>query len=61
LAPEVVDRKGHGAAVDWWSVGCIIYEMLSGQPPFILINNNKEELFENIRKCNVKLPDNITP
>ena len=61
MAPEVVDRKGHGAAVDWWSVGCIIYEMLAGQPPFILMNNNKEELFENIRKCNVKLPENITP
>lgn len=36
LAPEIVDRKGHGRAVDWWSVGCIIYEMLTGQPPFIL-------------------------
>ncbi len=36
LAPEIVDRKGHGLAVDWWSVGCIIYEMLTGQPPFIL-------------------------
>jgi protein-serine/threonine kinase len=30
LAPEIVDRKGHGRAVDWWSVGCIIYEMLTG-------------------------------
>lgn len=61
LAPEIVDRKGHGLAVDWWSVGCIIYEMLTGQPPFILQNGNKEELFENIRKCNIRLPENITP
>lgn len=30
LAPEVVDKKGHGKAVDWWSLGCIIYEMLTG-------------------------------
>lgn len=30
LAPEIVDRKGHGRSVDWWSVGCIIYEMLTG-------------------------------
>ena len=36
LAPEIVDRKGHGRSVDWWSVGCIIYEMLTGQPPFTL-------------------------
>jgi serine/threonine protein kinase len=59
LAPEIVDRKGHGFAVDWWSVGCIIYEMLTGQPPYMLVGGNKEELFENIRKCNVsfKFPD----
>lgn len=59
LAPEIVDRKGHGFAVDWWSVGCIVYEMLTGQPPFILQNGNKEELFENIRKCNIRVPDNV--
>ena len=61
LAPEVIERKGHGFAVDWWSCGCIIYEMLTGQPPFMLMNNNKEELFENIRKCNIHLPDRLTP
>ena len=61
LAPEVVDRKGHGMAVDWWSVGCIIFEMLTGQPPFMLTTGNKEELFESIRKCAIRLPDNISP
>ncbi len=30
LAPEVVNKVGHGKAVDWWSLGCIIYEMLTG-------------------------------
>lgn len=34
LAPEIVQRKGHGLAVDWWSLGCIIYEMVVGEPPF---------------------------
>jgi len=61
LAPEIVARKGHGLAVDWWSVGCIIFEMLTGQPPFMLMNGNKDELFENITKCNIKLPENISP
>ncbi len=60
LAPEIIDRKGHGFAVDWWSVGCIIYEMLTGQPPFMLINGNKEELFENIRKPNIKMPPHVS-
>lgn len=60
LAPEIIDRKGHGFAVDWWSVGCIIYEMLTGQPPFMLINGNKEELFENIRKPSIKMPPHVS-
>lgn len=34
LAPEIIERKGHGLAVDWWSLGCIIYEMVVGKPPF---------------------------
>jgi len=53
LAPEIVDRKGHGKAVDWWSVGAIIYEMLTGQPPFTIENGNRDKLFEDIRTCNI--------
>jgi serum/glucocorticoid-regulated kinase 2 len=34
LAPELIEGHGHGRAVDWWSFGAIIYEMLIGQPPF---------------------------
>ena len=34
LAPEILLKGGHGRAVDWWSLGCIIYEMLTGTPPF---------------------------
>lgn len=30
LAPEVLDRKGHGFGVDWWSLGMLTYEMLTG-------------------------------
>ena len=61
IAPEVFGQAGYNETVDWWSVGCIVYEMLTGQPPFMLIGGNKEELFENIRKCNMKLPNNVTP
>ena len=63
LAPEVIERKGHGKAVDWWSLGCIIFEMITGQPPFLLINDKRDELFENIRNINfsVKIPEYISP
>ena len=34
LAPEIVAGKGHGKAVDWWTVGVFVYEMLASYPPF---------------------------
>ena len=34
MAPEVLLGTGHGVAVDWWSFGTLLFEMLSGCPPF---------------------------
>ena len=34
MAPEVLLGTGHGFAVDWWSFGTLLYEMLVGVPPF---------------------------
>jgi len=34
LAPEIIQSKGHGKAVDWWALGVLIFEMLAGYPPF---------------------------
>lgn len=34
LAPEIILAKGHGKAVDWWTLGVLIYEMLAGIAPF---------------------------
>lgn len=34
LAPEIIQSKGHGRAVDWWALGILIFEMLAGYPPF---------------------------
>jgi serine/threonine protein kinase len=40
LAPEVLKGQGHGVAVDWWSLGTLVYEMLTGLPPFYSQNIN---------------------
>lgn len=34
LAPEVIYGKGYTTAVDWWALGILIYEFLTGYPPF---------------------------
>uniref|UniRef100_A0A0R3RMC0 Protein kinase domain-containing protein n=1 Tax=Elaeophora elaphi TaxID=1147741 RepID=A0A0R3RMC0_9BILA len=34
LAPEVINGHGYNKAVDWWSLGILIYEMIVGLPPF---------------------------
>ncbi|KAH9259238.1 hypothetical protein BASA81_002281 [Batrachochytrium salamandrivorans] len=34
MAPEILLRKGHGSAVDWWACGVLLFELLSGETPF---------------------------
>jgi len=52
LAPEAVARQGHNHAVDCWSLGVIIFEMLTQYSPFADTsgNNNQMTVFKNILK-----------
>jgi len=59
LAPEILNRQGHGRAVDWWSLGALLYEMLTGLPPFYC--RDREKLFEKIRKGHLEYPRSLSP
>lgn len=41
MAPEILMRCGHGKAVDWWSLGALMFDMLTGGPPFTAENRKK--------------------
>ena len=34
LAPEIIKNSGHGRGVDYWALGIVCFEMLTGLPPF---------------------------
>eukprot|EP00008_Paramoeba_atlantica_P008495 CAMPEP_0201486926 /NCGR_PEP_ID=MMETSP0151_2-20130828/10950_1 /ASSEMBLY_ACC=CAM_ASM_000257 /TAXON_ID=200890 /ORGANISM="Paramoeba atlantica, Strain 621/1 / CCAP 1560/9" /LENGTH=705 /DNA_ID=CAMNT_0047871799 /DNA_START=73 /DNA_END=2187 /DNA_ORIENTATION=+ len=52
-APELVEGKKYGAKVDMWAVGCLMYVMLCGSPPFK--GRDTQELFVNICRGNYTL------
>lgn len=46
LAPEMLKRMGHGRAVDWYHLGILLYEMVTGKPPYF--SPNRDEMLNNI-------------
>lgn len=57
IAPEVLSKKGHSYEVDIWSIGCVMYTLLVGQPPFE--TKSLKETYSRIRKCDYRVPSTI--
>lgn len=54
IAPEIVEGKYYNRAVDWWSLGVLVYEMLVGQSPFS--GDDEDGLFDSILQEDVTYP-----
>ncbi|KAM5237876.1 inactive serine/threonine-protein kinase PLK5 [Ctenodactylus gundi] len=59
LAPEVVSRKGHTCQSDVWALGCIMYTVLTGTPPFTAALLS--EMYQNIRSGHYPEPTHLSP
>ncbi|TNM85140.1 hypothetical protein fugu_009318 [Takifugu bimaculatus] len=54
MAPEIIRGKaGHGKSVDWWSLGILMFELLTGASPFTLEGerNSQSEVSKRILRC----------
>ena len=58
MAPEVLQNKGHDEACDWWSLGNVCFELLTGLPPFYCQNDDIETV-EKIMNRKIKWPDSM--
>lgn len=58
LAPEILQGKAYDASVDWWSFGILLYDLMTGSPPFT--GNNQKRIIERVLKQKVNLPLHLT-
>ncbi|KAH9844046.1 Pkinase-domain-containing protein [Rhodofomes roseus] len=55
IAPEVIESSGHTSAVDWWTLGILIYEMIYATTPFKGVK--RDDTFHNILHLPVHFRD----
>ncbi|KAJ3254121.1 serine/threonine protein kinase psk1 [Boothiomyces macroporosus] len=58
MAPEILQEQPYGKVVDYWSLGIMLYDMLTGSPPFT--GSNRKKIMENVVKKKPMFPKYLT-
>jgi len=59
VAPEIISGGGYGSEVDWWSLGCLLFEMVAGGSPFY--KPHRSQLPLEILHAQPTIPDTFSP
>ena len=54
MAPEVLAQAGHGFCVDYWGLGMLVYEMMTGLPPWY--TTDRAKLFRRLKSAPLEIP-----
>eukprot|EP01083_Nonionella_stella_P067262 177769_1 len=54
IAPEILLNRGHSFSVDWWALGILLFEMFSGNPPFV--DDNPMRIYQKILDGKIEWP-----
>jgi serum/glucocorticoid-regulated kinase 2 len=58
MAPEIIQGFGHGFCADYWGLGMLTYEMMTGLPPWYTTDRNL--LYERLRKAPLQIPSSFS-
>lgn len=59
LAPELLNGNGYTKSVDWWTLGVLLFEMVTGLPPYY--HENTSEMYKRILNDPLVFPDSLKP
>ena len=59
MAPEVLSQQGHGFCVDYWGLGMLVYEMMTGLPPWY--TTDRAKLFRRLKSAPLDIPSYFSP
>lgn len=58
MAPEMLLKLGHTYTVDYYCLGALLFELVTGLPPFY--SHNTDEIYESILSEELNFPPNVT-